>query len=190
VSINLTFRVSKFIMQRNKFHGLYQLNRVHKINDFDQQRPAKYTDIATELAGSVNISSNDDSLEYTSITNRQVQKQHFNTPVETESVPRAKKELLKNHVRSQSCPFDLSDKLPIKKLHHRSPSAIPEEPYELTVMAEQSEAGSIAIQNKKLARITQKGLPFAKKKSSQSMKSVVIHNNDSNPIFLSSMLYS
>ncbi len=44
--------------------------------------------------------------------------------------------------------------------------------------------------SKKLQRISAKGLPFAKKNSSQSIKSVVIHNNDANSIYMSSILYS
>jgi hypothetical protein len=62
-------------MQRNKFQGLYQLNHLHKINDFDRLRPTKYTDIANELASSVNILSNDDSLEYASINKTHVRSQ-------------------------------------------------------------------------------------------------------------------
>lgn len=55
---------------------------------------------------------------------------------------------------------------------------------------EQSEADSLALQSKKLARISQRGLPFSKKKSCQSIKSVVIHNSDTQNIYMSSMLYS
>ncbi len=99
---------------------------------------------------------------------------------------------LKNHFRSQSCPFDLSEKPSSKELrHHRSPSAIPEESCESLPAAEHSEPDSLAVQSKKLARISQRGLPFSKKKSCQSLKSVVIHNSDtSNMVYMSSMLYS
>lgn len=74
--------------------------------------------------------------------------------------------------------------------HHRSPSAIPEEHPAEMEMGEESESGEKTLQSKKLMRINSKRLPFAKKNSSPSIKSVVIHSNDANSMYLSSMLYS
>jgi|JI61114C2RNA_FD_contig_61_2382652_length_644_multi_1_in_0_out_0_1 hypothetical protein len=135
--------------------------------------------------------SNDDSLEH-SMLELDKPCDNFEFRPSGKVIPTSKfKVPLKNHFRSQSCPFDLSDKPSTKKLHHhRSPSAIPEESFELPAV-EHSETDSLAVQNKKLARISQRGLPFSKKKSCQSLKSVVIHNSDANNmVYISSMLYS